>query len=338
MPVSSSLRFFLLLVVFVSYFFTPNISLASSTESKKINVPFTLQAPQSKWVQPWADACEEATIVMIDRFYRGDTSKRINVNTAISEMNTWFKLENKLFNYNKDTNAEQTMRLINEFSSWEAYKVFKPTTAMIKAEIDNKRPVIALVSGKSLKNKYFRNGGPDYHMFVIKGYNDLRGEFIVNDPGFGKGLDFGYPYGTLLASLHDFVPGGKTSTGEQLVLFTQPHSTDSNSTDGDSDGLTKEAEISQKTSLFSPDTDQDGYLDGEEVSNGYSPLTNESTITVGALVRTATEPTVYFIGVGEKFPIASPEVLANHGWDMNRVIVVSQRFLDSFTARPVLTE
>ncbi len=297
----------------------PATTLAAVKDTKNLTIPFTLQTPQSKWVQPWADACEEATIIMVDHYYRGNKASKIPVDTAMAEMNRLFNVENTLYKQNKDTNADQTMRLINEYQSWEAYKVFKPSLAKIKAEIDNKRPVIALVHGKGLKNPNFRNGGPDYHMFVIKGYDDTRGEFIVNDPGFGKGLDFRYQYGKLLASLHDFVPGGKTITGTPVVLFTQPNSTDSNSTDGDKDGLTKADEIRLGTSLFSKDID-------------------ESKLGVGALVRSAADPTVYFIGIGEKHPIASPQVLVNHGWQMNQVKIVSQEFLNIFATRPVVTE
>lgn len=299
--------------------FFPSLTMAVVRDTKNLSVPFTLQAPQSKWVQPWADGCEEATIVMLNHYYQGDAASKIPVTTAMAEMNQWFSLENKLFKQNKDTNADQTMRLINEFTPWEAYKVFRPTLAAIKAEIDNKRPVIALVHGKALKNPNFRNGGPDYHMLVIRGYDDQRNEFIVNDPGFGKGLDFRYQYGKLLASLHDFVPGGKTITGTPLVLFTQPNSTDSNSTDGDQDGLTKADEIRLGTSLFAKDTD-------------------ESALGIGSLVRSAADPTVYFIGVGEKHPIANPQVMVNHGWEMSQVKIVSQSFLDMFATRPVVTE
>jgi len=43
-------------------------------------------------------------------------------------------------------------------------------------------------------------------------------------------------------------------------------------TDTDQDGLNDYLESIYGTSLFNPDTDGDGYLDGEEVENGYNPL------------------------------------------------------------------
>src|SRR5690606_41290644 len=35
-----------------------------------LDVPFTSQAPEGNWKQPWQDACEETSILMVDRFYQ----------------------------------------------------------------------------------------------------------------------------------------------------------------------------------------------------------------------------------------------------------------------------
>lgn len=42
--------------------------------------------------------------------------------------------------------------------------------------------------------------------------------------------------------------------------------------DNDKDGLTNEQEVQYGTQFDNPDSDGDGYLDGEEVSHGYNPL------------------------------------------------------------------
>lgn len=44
-------------------------------------------------------------------------------------------------------------------------------------------------------------------------------------------------------------------------------------TDTDNDGLSDDREKTIGTNINDPDTDGDGYSDGEEVQNGYSPLT-----------------------------------------------------------------
>jgi len=39
---------------------------------KEISVPFTSQAPEGNWQEPWQNACEEASIVMIQNFYKDE--------------------------------------------------------------------------------------------------------------------------------------------------------------------------------------------------------------------------------------------------------------------------
>lgn len=48
--------------------------------------------------------------------------------------------------------------------------------------------------------------------------------------------------------------------------------------DSDNDGLSDQAEVEiYHSDADNPDTDADGYLDGEEIANGYSPLTTAAT-------------------------------------------------------------
>lgn len=46
--------------------------------------------------------------------------------------------------------------------------------------------------------------------------------------------------------------------------------------DADNDGLSDRMELNFHTNLVNPDTDGDGYQDGEEVANSYDPLNSES--------------------------------------------------------------
>ncbi|PIR75213.1 MAG: hypothetical protein CO030_02085 [Candidatus Magasanikbacteria bacterium CG_4_9_14_0_2_um_filter_42_11] len=54
------------LIFFVLFFLTSPVQATTLLE-----VPFTSQAPDSIWVQPWQDACEETTVFMVHRFYMG---------------------------------------------------------------------------------------------------------------------------------------------------------------------------------------------------------------------------------------------------------------------------
>lgn len=296
-----------------------------------IGVPYTLQAPDSNWTQPWKDACEEAVTVMADYYYTGKKYTRIPVAQARAAIMKAVNLENKFFGFNKDTNASQMIDLINNFYPWEAFIVNDPTLDQIRAEIDNLRPVILPVYGKALKNPYFKNGSPVYHTVLVKGYDDERNEFITNEPGVGRGLDYRYKYATLMVAIHDFLPKNRTSQGAKVAIFTSPDIYSSKSLDGDKDGLTKIEEQKYRTSLTSKDTDGDGYEDGEEVKLGYIPTLAEKRIPVGTLIKSADSPKVYWLDQifdqVLKKEIADEEVFLNFGWRWKDIVTVSAKYL-----------
>ena len=195
---------------------------AETLLAESLPIPFTPQAPYGVWTQPWQDACEEAAIVMVDHFYRGYASRTIPKPDAAEAIREAYNVKNNLYGWSLDENADKMTRWINDFYGWGARLIEKPTEEEIKTELAAGRPVIAPAHGRSLGNPYFRAGGPDYHTVVISGYDDATREFIVQEPGTRRGLDFRYPYDRLLSAIHDYVPGGKTKTGRQVVIFTNP--------------------------------------------------------------------------------------------------------------------
>ncbi len=193
----------------------------SALANVSLPIPFTAQAPLGQWsTQPWADACEESVTIMVNHFYNGNNSSKLSTSVAMSDMNKIVTIENRLFGFNKDTNAEQMAEVINQYLPYRATVIPYPSLKDIKGELDAGRPVIALTTGKALKNPHFRGSGPDYHTLVIKGYDDATESFITLEPGTTRGLDYRYSYDTLMNALHDFVPGGKTAEGVPVVLFT----------------------------------------------------------------------------------------------------------------------
>ncbi|MEK7644175.1 MAG: C39 family peptidase [Patescibacteria group bacterium] len=328
-PENKKTRLFLIATLVISGI---SALLPISTEAKTIfNVPFTVQAPDGIWKQPWQDACEEAVTVMADYYYTGKKYTRIPTAQARAAIMKTVNLENKFFGFNKDTNAEQMIEIINNFYPWEAFIVDDPTLEQIKAEIDNERPVILPVYGKGLKNPYFRSGGPVYHTILVKGYDDDRNEFITNEPGVGRGLDYRYKYATLMSAIHDFLPNNKTIKGRKVAIFTSPDIYSSKSLDGDKDGLTKLEEQKYHTGLTVADTDGDGFSDGDEVKSGYLPTVAETKIPSGALLKSVDNPKVYLLSQIYdsvlKQEIASEEVFLNFGWKWRDIVVVSAKFL-----------
>jgi len=296
-----------------------------------LSMPFSMQAPSSQWgVQPWEDACEETVTLLVDLYYKGHGQYTLEKTFAENRIMHIVNLENMYLGFNKDTNADQMARIINDFFPWEATVVENPTLQAIKNEVDEKRPVIALFHGVSVNNPHFDGEGPDYHTAVIKGYDDQKQEFITMEPGVGVGLDYRYSYDTLISAMHDFLPGGNTINGRKVVLFTSPTPTFSASYDADGDGLGKSEEFALGTFPWLADSDGDGYLDLVELQWGYSPLVNEHALRNGGIVKSQNSPNIYQLKGNWKHHIVDEYTFNEMRLHWDEVVTVSDTFLNTF--------
>lgn len=294
--------------------------------AKNIPLPFTPQAPDNKWIQPWQDLCEEASVLMVDQYYRKGTLSKPRAKQLLLHI---FELKNKHYGKSLDESTEKITNLINHFLAWEATVVENPTLDQIKEQLDLDQPVIVPVSGKDLGNPHFRNGGPRYHVLVISGYDDKKQEFITAEPGTHVGLDFRYAYDTILNANHDLILIGNIRDGAKRMIFTTAKAGASLPLDGDKDGLTKAEELALGTSLTDTDSDKDGFSDGTEVASGYSPLLNENKLGNNALVKSADDPSIYLLSNKAKRKIASETAFIQRGWKWQNIKTVSERFLSS---------
>lgn len=183
-------------------------------------VPYSSQAPDGVWVEPWENACEEIVLAMLDGYYRHDERAQIPPVEAKATILKIIDWEKKNLGYAKDTGAADTKKIVDALFDWKAKIVQHPSLEAIKNELRQNRPVILLVHGSSLNNPHFQDNGPDYHMLLAIGYDDTTQEFITHEPGINDGQGFRYPYSTVMNALHDLVPNQKTSTGQPVVLFT----------------------------------------------------------------------------------------------------------------------
>ncbi len=294
--------------------------------AKSIPMPFTSQAPDGRWVQPWQDFCEEASILMVDQYYQHQKLDKAKAKKLLLHI---FDIKNKTYGKSLDESTEKMADLINKFLPYEVVIVSDPTLEQIKEQVDLAQPVIIPVSGKDLHNPRFRNGGPRYHVLVISGYDDEKQEFITQEPGTQVGLDFRYPYGTILNAIHDLTPTGDIMEGARRAIFTNAIIDASSSLDGDQDGLTKQQELATGTSLTQKDTDGDGFSDGQEVSSGYSPLLNETKLANNSLIKTAVNPAVYLLINKTKRLVTNEAVFIKRGWKWQNIKTVSERFFNN---------
>lgn len=215
-------------------------SLSSSKNLKKVlpetfnlAVPFTSQAPEKKWSQPWQDACEEAAILMIDAYYKSYLLSPLFVKDEIIKMVQWE--ENKTWGLSIE--AEKIQKIFQDYMQGYNSKTQKvstspstvknfyhvkiienPTIDEIKQYIANGQPVLVVADGKILPNPYFQNGGPEYHVLVIRGYT--KDSFITNDPGTQFGENFKYKYDDLMNAIRDW-NSGEVKSGRRVVLVVE---------------------------------------------------------------------------------------------------------------------
>lgn len=191
--------------------------------SRVLPVPYINEAPSGNWTGPWKNACEEASITMVEFYYRG--RKSVTIREAEEFMSMLFAKQDKLYGSNVNADAEQLVYLIENFTSFKGVTVRNPTIEQIKAEIDDERPVISPHYGFALNNPNipFLRTGTSYHMMVIIGYDDERRQFIVNDDGDTKaGASHRYGYDLFRNSLHDFSHERNKADGPPTVVFTSP--------------------------------------------------------------------------------------------------------------------
>jgi hypothetical protein len=183
-------------------------------------VPFVLQAPTANWDAVHNETCEEAAVLTVHYFWtkvKGATAPQIE--TQYSKMIAY---ENKTFGDFKDTTAAQTAKMIKDLYGYKRVDVL-PMKSLndAKVHVAAGRPVIIPSSGKLLKNPNFKNGGPLYHMLVIRGWMK-DGRIITNDPGTRKGNGYVYKPDILWNAIHDW-NGGKVTTGKKVMIVVYPN-------------------------------------------------------------------------------------------------------------------
>lgn len=199
----------------------PETSLPDIPREKLLAVPFTPQAPHANWDMPYQEACEEASVIMVAAYYAREQGV-IDSDEADRRIRDIVRFQQDRYGFYEDTSATETARLFEEY-----YPDFTADVLPVRGPEDIKRfiamgvPVILPADGKALPNPHFRNGGPVYHMLVVRGYTDDR--FITNDPGTKFGERFLYTYDGLLNAVHDW-NNGDVANGAPVMIVIRPRS------------------------------------------------------------------------------------------------------------------
>ncbi|MBI2263490.1 C39 family peptidase [Candidatus Berkelbacteria bacterium] len=180
-----------------------------------LDIPFTSQAPHAIWDAVHEQTCEEAAVLMVARYFK--KQKIDGPDDAEEELQKLIAWQKEKFGFFEDTTALETARILSEYYGLKTQILEKPTVQQIKKEVVAHHPVVAPANGRELKNPFFKQPGPIYHMLVIKGYTSDK--FITNDPGTRKGADFVYKYDVLMEAIHDWT--GEDASGPARVIVVQ---------------------------------------------------------------------------------------------------------------------
>lgn len=186
-----------------------------------IETTFVPQSPEKNWDQPWQDACEEASLLTLDYYYRGVNSS--DPETIKNDLLQMIDFETRQ-SFGHDINLDQMSLVSQQYLGYSTKIIDNPTIEDIKDYLAQDIPVIVPANGKILyqENKHFKDGGPYYHNLVILGYDDNKQKFTVHDVGTQFGAYFKYSYPLLMDSIHDFPPSGQKediNSGDKKVLI-----------------------------------------------------------------------------------------------------------------------
>ena len=186
--------------------------------SLNIDLPFFAQAPLGNWDLPWQESCEEASILLIENYYHKRTWDKYAFNAEILKLVEWQK---RKFGDYINTSLEQNKIMLSELFGLNSVIVENPSLDQIKTELVRGNLIIMPFAGKLLYNPYFLNGGPYYHVFLIKGYTESN-ELIADDVGTTFGNNYIYSWETIKTALHDLYE--PIESGPKRMLVVHPPS------------------------------------------------------------------------------------------------------------------
>jgi len=177
---------------------------------------FQSQASLGNWDALHEEACEEASLILVQ--YWND-SKSLSAQTMEDEIQAMIAWENQN-GYSQDLTAKQFVLVAkNYYDIASASASYDVTIESIKQEIAQNHPVVIPAAGRLLGNPYFTAPGPVYHMLVIIGYD--ANTFIVQDVGTRRGDHYRYNQTILLNAIHEWTgdPNTIESGKKAMIVF-----------------------------------------------------------------------------------------------------------------------
>jgi hypothetical protein len=177
-----------------------------------LKVAFASQAPFANWDYLHNEACEEASMIMAVKYFKGEALDKQIMEDEIQKISKW-EGEN---GYAVDLTAAEVVKVLADYFGMKTVLSWEVTADKIKQELVSGNLIIVPLAGRDIGNPYYRQPGPLYHMLLIRGYDELN--FITNDPGTKHGEAYRYTYGDLLWAVHDWQGGVRPADESQIDM------------------------------------------------------------------------------------------------------------------------
>ena len=172
------------------------------------DVPFLVQAPGGAWDDPiFQGGCEEASLIMAEAW----ASERESIDVVAGKQmirNMSDHAEAVFGKKSYDTSIEDTLKIARDsFPLLRIVSEEEVSLSVIIAHVEAGQLVITPMDGRLLDNPHYTAPGPEYHMLVVTGYDDVTREVITNDPGTRYGAGYRYPEKRFYAAIRDYLTG-----------------------------------------------------------------------------------------------------------------------------------
>jgi hypothetical protein len=189
-----------LFAIGLSVYKSPLIQKRDIPHTLILQVPFSPQAPTDNWNRN--EDCEETSIMMANTFLTGNKGNVVPVNAAQEAINNLKKWEQANLGYNIDTGADATTRMAEGAFGLKVKQILNFTENDLKRELLDNHPILLPINAKFLGTQQYVNGGPTYHMIVLRGFKGST--FVVNDPGTNNGNGNEYSFDVLKKAASDW--------------------------------------------------------------------------------------------------------------------------------------
>ncbi len=173
--------------------------------SVRLTMPFASQAPTGNWDPPYDEACEEASLIIVNHYLEGTALDATIMNKDILAMVDHEESKGLPI----DIDMFQLATVARDMFGYDAEVVEGSgvTIARIEQELARGNPVILPLAGQDIGNPYYSGDGPPYHVLVVVGYGSSgspQATFTTHDVGTKRGEYYTYDQDVLMSAIHDW--------------------------------------------------------------------------------------------------------------------------------------